>query len=85
MAETEETDNVKDLVEYLAKALVDHPDQVSVNAVQGENTSILELTVAKQDIGKIIGKQGRTSVAIRTILSNVSMKAGRRFVLEIIE
>jgi len=85
MEETGATDSVKDLVEYLAKVLVDHPDQVSVNVVQGEHTSIVELTVAKQDIGKIIGKQGRTSVAIRTILSNVSMKTGRRFVLEIIE
>ena len=85
MAEIEPTDSVKELVEYIARALVDHPEQVRANEVRGENTSVIELTVAKEDMGKIIGKQGRTAIAIRTILSNVSMKTGKRFVLEIIE
>jgi predicted RNA-binding protein YlqC (UPF0109 family) len=85
MAESVPTDSVKELVEYIAKTLVDHPEQVRANEVSGENTSVIELTVAKEDMGKIIGKQGRTAVAIRTILSNVSMKVGKRFVLEIIE
>jgi predicted RNA-binding protein YlqC (UPF0109 family) len=78
-------ENIKDLVEFIAKALVDHPEQVKVSEVQGENTSVIELTVAKEDMGKIIGRQGRTAIAIRTLLSNVSMKARKRFVLEIIE
>jgi predicted RNA-binding protein YlqC (UPF0109 family) len=85
MAEIEPTDSVKELVEYIARALVDHPEQVRANEVRGENTSVIELTVAKEDMGKIIGKQGRTAIAIRTILSNVSMKNRKRFVLEIIE
>ncbi len=79
------TESIKDLVEYIAKALVDHPEQVKVSEVQGEHTSVIELTVAKEDMGKVIGKQGRTAVAIRTILNNASMKIKRRFVLEIIE
>ena len=85
MAESGSTDSVKGLVEYIAKTLVDHPEQVRANEVRGEKTSVIELTVAKEDIGKIIGKQGRTALAIRTILGNVSMKTGKRFVLEIIE
>ena len=85
MAEREPTDTVKDLVEFIAKALVDYPEQVRVSEVRGENTSVIELTVAKEDMGKIIGKQGRTAIAIRTILNNVSMKKRKRFVLEIIE
>ena len=76
---------MKGLVELIAKALVDHPDQVRVNEVRGENTAVIELTVAKEDMGKIIGKQGRTAIAIRTLLSNVSTKTGKRFVLEIVE
>lgn len=80
---TEET--LKDLVEFIAKALVDHPEQVKVSEVKGGSTSVIELSVAKEDMGKIIGKQGRTAVAIRTILSNAAMKIKRRFVLEIIE
>jgi len=78
-------ESLKELVEYIAKVLVDHPEQVKVNEVQGENTSVLELTVAKEDMGKIIGKQGRTAVAIRTILNNAAMKIRRRCVLEIVE
>lgn len=85
MAELGPTETVKDLVEYIAKTLVDYPEQVRVSEVRGANTSVIELTVAKQDMGKIIGKQGRTAVAIRTILSNVSMKTRKRFVLEILE
>jgi len=72
-------------VEYIAKALVDHPEQVKVSEVQGEKTSVIELTVAKEDMGMVIGKQGRTAVAIRTILSAASMKIRKRSVLEIIE
>jgi predicted RNA-binding protein YlqC (UPF0109 family) len=79
------TDNMKDLIEYIAKALVDAPDQVKVNEVEGEKTSVLELTVAKEDLGKVIGKQGRTARAIRTILSAASTKIRKRSVLEIIE
>ena len=85
MAESGTAENVKELVEHIAKALVDRPEHVRVSEVRGENTAVIELTVAKEDMGKIIGKQGRTAIAIRTILSNVSMKTGKRFVLEIIE
>jgi len=79
------TDNMKHLIEYIAKALVDAPDQVKVTEVEGEKTSVLELTVAKEDLGKVIGKQGRTARAIRTILSAASTKIRKRSVLEIIE
>ena len=85
MAESGSTDSMKDLVEYIAKALVDHPEQVKVNEVRGEKTSVIELTVAKEDIGKVIGKHGRNAQALRTILSNASMKIRKRSVLEIIE
>lgn len=79
------SESMKELVEYVVKALVDHPEQVKVSEVHGENTSVIELSVAKEDMGKVIGKQGRTAVAIRTILSNASMKVRRRSVLEIVE
>ena len=85
MTEPGSTDGMKDLIEHIAKALVDHPEQVKVSEVRGDNTSVIELTVAKEDMGKIIGKQGRNAVAIRTILSNASMKFRRRAILEIIE
>ncbi len=78
-------ESVRELVEYLAKVLVDHPEEVRVTEVEGENTSVLELRVAKDDMGKIIGKQGRTAIAIRTILNNAAAKVRRRCVLEIIE
>ena len=78
-------ESIRELVEYIAKVLVDHPEQVRVSEIEGENTSVLELTVASEDMGKIIGKQGRTAIAIRTILNNVAMKIRRRCVLEIIE
>ncbi len=76
---------MKDLVMYIAKALVDNPDQVSVSEVEGNQTSVLELQVAKEDLGKVIGKQGRTARAMRTILSASSAKINKRTVLEIIE
>jgi predicted RNA-binding protein YlqC (UPF0109 family) len=76
---------MKDLIRYIAQALVDHPEQVEVTEVEGNRTSVLELKVAKEDIGKVIGKQGRTARAIRTILSAGSAKLKKRTVLEIIE
>lgn len=76
---------MKILIETIAKALVDHPDQVKVTEVEGENTSVIELAVAKEDLGKVIGKQGRTARALRTILTAASTKIKKRSVLEIIE
>ncbi len=76
---------MKELVKYIAKALVDNPDDVSVNEVEGEQTSVIELRVAKGDLGKIIGKHGKTAQSIRTILSAASAKIGKRAVLEIVE
>jgi hypothetical protein len=76
---------MKELIEYIAKALVDNPDQVSVSEVSGDQTSVLELKVAKEDLGKVIGKQGRSARAMRTILSAASTKLKKRMVLEIIE
>lgn len=76
---------MRELVEDIAKALVDNPDQVSVTEVEGEQTTVLELRVAQPDLGKVIGKQGRTARAIRTILGAAGMKLRKRFVLEILE
>jgi hypothetical protein len=76
---------LKELIEYIARALVDNPDQVKVSEIEGEKTSVIELSVAKDDLGKVIGKQGRTARAMRTILSAASTKARKRAVLEIIE
>ncbi len=76
---------MKELIEYIAKALVDHPDQVRVSEILGEKTSVIELAVAKDDLGKVIGKQGRTAKAIRTILTAASTKLRKRSVLEIVE
>lgn len=76
---------MKELVTYIAQSLVDKPEQVSVAEVEGNQTTVLELTVAKEDLGKVIGKQGRTAQAMRTILSAVSSKVKKRTVLEIIE
>jgi predicted RNA-binding protein YlqC (UPF0109 family) len=76
---------MKDLIEYIAKALVDKPEDVFVTEIEGEQTSVIELKVAKEDLGKVIGKQGRTARAIRTILSASSTKLRKRSVLEIIE
>jgi len=76
---------LKELIEFMARALVDNPDQVNVFEIEGEQTSVLELRVAKEDLGKVIGKQGRTAKAMRTILSAASTKIRKRTVLEIIE
>ena len=76
---------LKELIDYMARALVDKPEQVSVSEIEGEQTSVLELRVAKEDLGKVIGKQGRTARAMRTILSAASTKIRKRAVLEIIE
>jgi predicted RNA-binding protein YlqC (UPF0109 family) len=73
------------LIELIAQALVDNPDEVKINAIEGEQTSVIELSVAKGDLGKIIGKHGRTAQAIRTILSAASAKNKKRAVLELIE
>ncbi|MFA6688558.1 MAG: KH domain-containing protein [Sphaerochaetaceae bacterium] len=75
----------KDLVEYIVKSLVDQPDEVSVNVIEGEKSTILELKVASDDVGKVIGKQGRIAKAIRTILSASATKSGKRAVLEILD
>ncbi len=76
---------MKDLISYIAKALVDKPEDVTVTEIEGEQTSVIELKVAKDDLGKVIGKQGRTARAMRTILSAASTKIKKRSVLEIIE
>ena len=76
---------MKSLVEQIAKALVDSPEEVSVSEIEGERTTVFELRVAKNDIGKIIGKQGNTARAIRTLLGATGTKLGKRFVLEILE
>ena len=76
---------MKELVRYIAQALVDNPDAVVVSEVEGEQTSVIELRVAKEDLGKIIGKHGRTAQSIRTILSAASAKHKKRAVLEIVE
>lgn len=77
--------DIKDLVTFIAQALVDKPDQVSVTEVEGEQTSVIELRVAKDDMGKVIGKQGRTARAIRTVLNAAATKLHKKVVLEIIE
>ena len=76
---------VKDLVMEIAKALVDIPEEVVVREVQGEQVTVLELRVAPSDLGKVIGKQGRTARSIRTLLGAAGMKLNRRFTLEILE
>ena len=76
---------MKELVEYIAKVLVDNPEEVRVTELQGEQTSVIELRVAKEDLGKVIGKQGRNARAIRTILGAASAKMKKRSVLEILE
>jgi predicted RNA-binding protein YlqC (UPF0109 family) len=76
---------VKDLVTEIARALVDIPDEVTVREVEGEQVTVLELRVAPSDLGKVIGKQGRTARSIRTLLGAAGMKLNRRFTLEILE
>jgi len=80
-----EDGSLKEVVETVVKALVDFPDQVEVREVEGEATTVIELRVANQDLGKVIGKQGRTARAMRTILRAAGMKLKKRFVLEILE
>ena len=76
---------MKELVEQIAKALVDAPEEVSVRAIEGQQVTVLELRVAQGDLGKVIGKQGRTARSIRTILGAAGMKLKKRFTLEILE
>ncbi|HUT83794.1 MAG TPA: KH domain-containing protein [Thermodesulfobacteriota bacterium] len=76
---------MKELIKYIAEALTDYPEQVEVREVEGERTSVVELRVAPSDLGKVIGKQGKTARAMRTILSAASAKLKKRSVLEIIE
>lgn len=78
-------EQLRELISFIAKALVDDPDSVQVVAVEGEKTVILELTVASSDLGKVIGKDGRTARAMRTLLSSTSARYSKRAVLEIIE
>lgn len=79
------SEELRELIEYVAKALVDYPDQVHARQIEGEQTTVIELKVAKEDLGKVIGKQGRTARAIRTILNGASTKLKKRTVLEILE
>ncbi len=76
---------MRDLITEIVKALVDQPDEVSVNEIEGSHTTILEVRVAKKDMGKVIGKQGRTAQAIRTILSAASGKIRKSYMFEIVE
>jgi predicted RNA-binding protein YlqC (UPF0109 family) len=76
---------MKEIVEYIAKALVDYPDQVNVQQVEGERSIILELRVAPEDMGKVIGKQGRIAKAIRTVVNAAAVKENKRVMVEIIE
>lgn len=76
---------MKEFVEYVVKALVDYPDEVNVREVDGERTVVFELRLAKTDIGKVIGKNGRTISALRSLLTSAAAKNGRRAVLEIVE
>lgn len=76
---------LKELIYGIAKALVDHPELVQVNVVEGEKTTVIELRVAREDLGKVIGREGRTARAIRTILNAAATKLRRRAVLEILE
>ena len=75
----------KELVEFVVKSLVDAPDEVSINVIEGEKSTILELKVAQEDVGKVIGKQGRIAKAIRTILSASATRDGKRATLEILD
>ena len=76
---------MKNLLVQIVKALVDNPEQVQINAIEGSQTTVLELRVAESDLGKVIGKQGRTANAIRVLLNGASGKAGKRYMLEIVD
>ena len=82
---TDRREEMKDLIKEIAESLVDHPEKVRVTENNGGVTSIIELSVAKEDLGKVIGKQGRTATAMRTILNAVSARENRRSVLEILD
>jgi len=82
---SEQTGNAQALIQHVVKALVDEPDQVSVEQVEEEGVSVLELQAAEKDLGKVIGKQGRTARAMRTLLSATGVKLHKRFELEILE
>lgn len=82
---TDKPEELRALIEVMAKALVDFPEQVNVAEIEGEQTTVIELKVAKEDLGKIIGKEGRTARSLRTILGAVSTKLRKRSVLEILE
>ena len=75
----------KELVEFVVKSLVDAPDEVSVNVIEGEKSTILELKVAQEDVGKVIGKQGRIAKAIRTVVKAASIKSDKKFVVDILD
>ena len=77
--------SMKDLVDYIAKALVDEVDRIEISEIAGNQTNIIELKVAKEDIGKVIGRQGRTADAIRTILNCAAAKLSKRYILQIID
>ena len=76
---------MKELIKHIVQALVDHPEQVAILEVEGKQITVLEVKVAKEDLGKIIGKQGRNAKAIRTVLNAASSKANKRTIMEIIE
>ncbi|MBK3332173.1 KH domain-containing protein [Persephonella atlantica] len=76
---------LQELVEFVAKSLVDHPEKVEVKEIEGEKTTVIELKVAPEDLGKVIGRQGRTARAVRTLLAAVARKQNKRAVLEILE
>lgn len=77
--------NYKELVEYMVRALVDKPDEVEIREIEGEKSTILELKVTKDDIGKVIGKHGRIARALRTVINAAAAKSGKRVVLEILD
>jgi len=76
---------MKELIKFIAQALVDHPDQVQVNEIEGEQTSVIELKVAKEDLGKVIGKGGQTAKAMRKVLSAAATKMKKKSLLQIVE
>lgn len=76
---------LKDLIEYVARSLVDSPDKIQITEISGEQTNVIELKVAKEDIGKVIGRSGRTADALRTILNCGAAKMGKRYILQIID
>jgi predicted RNA-binding protein YlqC (UPF0109 family) len=82
---SEKKDNLRDLIEFVVKHLVDTPDQVFVSVINGEQATVIELKVAQSDLGKVIGKQGRTAKALRTLVHGIATKQKKRAILEILE